>query len=607
MNPLWDGRGSPWDYDPGPPRNRSWPRLFAATPNYRGLGLADGGRERFRWHFGPLYYRGRLGDGQVKVLVIGQEGAQDESLSRRAFTGSSGARMQHFLDHIGITRSYLFLNTFVYTIFGQYGSALRDLAQNPESPIVRHRHRILDYALARNDIRLVVAVGTAAKETVVTWVESRGGSCPAGARDVSACDGQSLGPRTRVIGVRHPGGGREGGTAPILRDFRRAAAKIAAWARQDPGWLVPDAGAAQRFGERFEYRRAPIPFRDLAFGTAWRLGHGATASNRKDAQRSIQIFSANGRYAEEEGLDYRYRATGSREGYAEEPGDLPYEPPRHAYRDYDRGPGRRFARLFMGGAQGLAWPDFTALGANAHPSFGNGGVYRGRPNGAHVLVLADQQSHDDVFTGRALTGDAGQHLQAFLAAMGITRSYLIVRVLPVDTLGLARSRVADLLAHPQTLAVYQAIVDRVRARNPRLTLCLACGRHARSLAGRLDLGDLRLREMKAWRERGALADWQAQLAGLALMRYPKDLRRPDFAYDGRRSQIPRIDLPYGLPRWVGSSGSRASRPAERDTGDPSRDYYKLYMPRWAYRLSARPLSAAEREALRRMDGAGPSA
>ena len=52
-------RGLPWEYDPGPPANRQWARLFAETPNYRGLGRALGGGEEFRWHFGPMFYRGR--------------------------------------------------------------------------------------------------------------------------------------------------------------------------------------------------------------------------------------------------------------------------------------------------------------------------------------------------------------------------------------------------------------------------------------------------------------------------------------------------------------------------------------------------------------------
>ena len=137
---YWEDRGSPWEYDPGPAKNRSWSRLFAETPNYRGFGIAMSGNEEFRWHFGPMFYRGRLGDQQVKVLIVGQEGAQDESLSHRSFTGGTGGRMQHLLNHLGINRSYLFLNTFVYPIFGQYDGLLPIIAQHPASPIAQHRN-----------------------------------------------------------------------------------------------------------------------------------------------------------------------------------------------------------------------------------------------------------------------------------------------------------------------------------------------------------------------------------------------------------------------------------------------------------------------------------
>ena len=126
MNEYWNGRGVPWEHDPGP--SAQWATLFSKTPNYRGLGKAVLGGEQFRWHFGPMFYRGRLTDDDVKVLVIGQEGAQDESLGHRSFVGGTGARMQHVLNHLGINRSYLFLNTFLYPIFGQYTAQLRGLA-----------------------------------------------------------------------------------------------------------------------------------------------------------------------------------------------------------------------------------------------------------------------------------------------------------------------------------------------------------------------------------------------------------------------------------------------------------------------------------------------
>ncbi len=275
MSEYWQDRGLPWEHDAGPPKNRRWPRLFAQTPNYRALGKEVLGREAFRWHFGPMFYRGRLGDNAAKVLVIGQEGAQDESLSHRSFTGGTGARMQYFLNYLGITYSYLFLNTFVYPIFGQYGERLKPIAQDPDSPIVQHRHKIFDYVLERNDLQLVVAVGTAAKESVVSWIKARGGVCPDGPHNLSTCQGTFLDPHTRVIGVRHPGGAGQGGSiTAIINDFKSAIRQIQSWMDDDSDWLVPDPGAQRQFGEPYKYRSAPIPFHDLPYGAPLRPGRG---------------------------------------------------------------------------------------------------------------------------------------------------------------------------------------------------------------------------------------------------------------------------------------------------------------------------------------------
>ena len=71
--------------------------------------------------------------------------------------------------------------------------------------------------------------------------------------------------------------------------------KIQQWVQSDPTWLPVDPGAGPRFVEPFKYRSAPIPFRDLPLGCCWRLGRGGTSSNRKDRQRSIQLFSAGGK------------------------------------------------------------------------------------------------------------------------------------------------------------------------------------------------------------------------------------------------------------------------------------------------------------------------
>ncbi len=591
------GRGDPWEYDPGPPRNRSWPRLFSETPNYRALGKAVMGTEKFRWHFGPMYYRGRLGDDEVKVLVIGQEGAQDESLSHRSFTGGTGGRMQHLLNHIGITSSYLFLNTFVYPIFGQYsGSKIAWLAQHVDSPIRQHRHDLLDYMLARNEVHLVVAVGRAAKESVKTWVESHGGNCPDGISDLSTCESHVLDAMSKVIGVRHPGGATSGSIAAIKADFRRAIRLVHDWSAADPSWLPVDPGGTRSPASSYQYSRAPIPFRDFPYGTPWRLGRGSTSSNRKDNQRSIQIFSADGKYNNKgHNLVYSSSANGSQTGYSDEPGDYPYEPPVANYREFDRGPDSRFARLLMGGTSGFEWPDFAAPGADAHASFGHGAIYRGRPREATAIVLADQQSHDDLFMARALTGEAGQKFQNFLAAMGLTWSYFILRVLPIDTLNLSTSRKNALVDDPQVRKVYGEIVRAAAQANNRFKVLLAMGPRAQRLAPHANPTGLPVVELKSRSQSGTTASWQAALNQLATISYGKDTNNPSFVFDGSRSQIPRYDLPYGVLRWQGSSGDRARKP--KRGANPTPDYFKLFMPKWAFDLDPEPLSSSEAQAV----------
>ncbi len=592
--PWGDGRGTPWEYDAGPPRNRRLGRIFAETPNYRGLGRAVAGREAFRWHFGPMYYRGRLIDGHVKVLVIGQEGAQDESLATRAFVGGTGARMQHLLSHLGITRSYLFLNTFVYPIFGQYTGRLRWLAQDPQSPIVQHRLRILDEVAARNELRLVIAVGTAAKESVVGWVAARGGRT-GGVSDVEACDASVLGRHLRLIGVVHPGAAAAGAAAAVVADFRRAIGQVEAWATADRGWLPPDPDGERGAAGDFVYRSAPIPFRDLPYGISWRLGRGATSSNRADAQRSIQLFGAGGSYnARGDRPRYLVAATGSEEGYEADAGEVAYEPPRRPWGGYDRGPTATYARLLQGGVPGLPWPDAGELGLPGDGSFGLGGGYRGRFEDVSVLVLADQESHDDLFCGRAMCGDGGQHLQGFLRSAGVSHRYLILRVLPFDTLGVHWATVRRAVEHPKTVALHSELITRIRDANPKLSVVVTVGTHARALVAQLPRGSLPIVELAAWHTSGPRADWQRALDRLRELAPPTDTA-PTWDWDGRRRQIPRKDLPYGSVRWRGSSGDRAVR-AEED-GRPSANYLKLFAPTWAANLPPDPLSPEEQAAV----------
>jgi uracil-DNA glycosylase len=589
-----DERGNPWEHDPGPTAGSGWAALFAEAPNYRGLGQAVLGREAFRWHHGPMFFRGRL-DGSARVVLVGQEGAQDESLSHRSFTGGTGARMQHLLRHLGLDRSYLFLNSFVYPIFGQYTERLRPLAQDPDSPIVTHRHRILDKAVLDGDTRLVVAVGNAAKESVATWIHAHGGSA-----DPDHLEGAALGSlpgRLRVVGVVHPGSATDGSTSAIKADFQRACDRVKGWLAADPGWLPADPGVPRNLETAYQYKSAPIPYRDFPFGTCPRLGRGGTSSNRTDAQRGIRLFSAHGAYnAAGAHLRDPSTAAGSRDGYAHDPGDLPYEPPRAAATGFDPGPPDDLARLLLGLEPGLGWPDFAALGVSSHPSLGTGAIYRGRFSALSLVVLADQASDDDLFTGRALSGEAGQRLARFLRAAGLERRYLVLRTLPVDTLDLTRTRRDALVDQPGVRALHRELLQRVRARNPELDILLALGPSAQRLAPWVAPAGVEVIGMAAAGTSGATASWQAALDRLAARDYPKDLPDPSFQLPSGRGQLPRIDLPYGTLRWVGTSGDRAVRPTDLDLGKPSPDYLKLFAPTWVAKLAPTPLTPAERAA-----------
>jgi uracil-DNA glycosylase len=591
---MVDVRGDPWEHDPGPTTASGWAGLFAETPNYRGLGHAVLGEGKFRWEHGPMFFRGRL-DRSAKVVLVGQEGAQDESLSHRSFTGGTGSRMQHLLRHIGLDRSYLFLNSFVYPINGQYENPLRPLAQDPRSPIVIHRHRILNKAVVDGEVRLVIAVGRAAKESVATWIRSHGGTADPNRLDQATLG--SLPARLQLIGVVHPGSAAGGSTAAIRADFQRACEVIRARVEADGGWLPTDPGVERNLAAPFQYRSLAIPHRDFPFGTCPRLGRGGTSSNRKDRQRSIQLYSANG-HANNRGDRIRYDATavGSREGYSDKPGELPYEPPRASPTAFDPGPPASLARLLLGFEPGFPWPDFAALGVTIHPSFGVGPIYRGRFRDLSVVVLADQASHDDLFTGRALSGEAGQRLERFLRAAGLTRRYLILRTLPVDTLDLSSSRRTSLVDQPQVQALHRELLRRIRAENPQANLLLAIGPGAQRLASQVAPAGVEIIELTAAGRSGANASWQAALDQLATRTYPKDLTNPTFQLDPDRGQLPRIDLPYGTLRWVGSSGDRAVRAIDLDSNKPSPDYLKLFAPSWVAQLPPAPLTPEEQQA-----------
>jgi hypothetical protein len=98
--------------------------------------------DQFRLEWGPIFHRGRL-DGSARVLVIGQDPAQHETVVRRILVGEAGRRVQGLLAKLGITRSYVFINTYVFSVYGSVKAKTRK-APN----LIDYRNRWLNALLA---------------------------------------------------------------------------------------------------------------------------------------------------------------------------------------------------------------------------------------------------------------------------------------------------------------------------------------------------------------------------------------------------------------------------------------------------------------------------
>lgn len=118
----------------------------------------------FRLEWGPVFHRGRL-DGSARVLVIGQDPAAHEAIARRILVGEAGQRVQAFLAHLGLHRSYVLVNAFLYSVYGQQGGQLH--ASDPA--VAAYRHRWFQAILSTAPIEAVVAFGRLADTAWQIW------------------------------------------------------------------------------------------------------------------------------------------------------------------------------------------------------------------------------------------------------------------------------------------------------------------------------------------------------------------------------------------------------------------------------------------------------
>jgi uracil-DNA glycosylase len=125
----------------------------------------------FRTEWGPLFHRGRL-DGSARVLIVGQDPAQHETIARRILIGEAGQRIQGFLAKLGIDRSYLMINTFLYSVYGQGGGN----KHKNDPAISAYRNRWIDAAFDSSPIQAVVALGGLADTAWQAWKQTPKGT-----------------------------------------------------------------------------------------------------------------------------------------------------------------------------------------------------------------------------------------------------------------------------------------------------------------------------------------------------------------------------------------------------------------------------------------------
>lgn len=120
--------------------------------------------DAFRTEWGPMFHRGRL-DGTARVLVVGQDPAAHEAICRRILVGLAGQRIQGFLAKLGVTSSYVLVNAFVYSVYGQPAAERHE----HDAAIAAYRNRWLDALAARSPLEAVITLGHVARSAVETW------------------------------------------------------------------------------------------------------------------------------------------------------------------------------------------------------------------------------------------------------------------------------------------------------------------------------------------------------------------------------------------------------------------------------------------------------
>lgn len=194
--------------------------------------------------------------------------------------------------------------------------------------------------------------------------------------------------------------------------------------------------------------------------------------------------------------------------------------------------------------------------------------YRGRLDGtARVLIVGQDPAPNELVGHRAFVGTSGQRVQGFLRKLGIRRDYLMINTFLYPVFGQFAGTLAQLSQEASILGFRNALLDRIADRNP-LEAVIAVGSAAQDAVqrwpGSAALPGRHITHPSAWDEAALLASWNQGLDALRSIVEPQAGAAIDNTSYGSEfteadlEPIPRRDLPFGVPEWLGA-GDHATR------------------------------------------------
>ncbi len=247
--------------------------LHANIPSFPGIseelmryskvwGDSVGPTQKFRPVYGPIPWRMILQPNNVKILFIGQDGTHVAEAAGRPATAGFGGRAQDLAAFFGVEYSAGFINTYAFTIKGQYaarsapyvydgkfstqGSVTPNdvwlITQDQDSPIAKWRSDLIEWIINNNreSLKLIVLFGGSAKDSIASFIESRGGKV--GSRNESDMD------KIQVPEFFMEGSGGNGEfPVPYSKDGKDLYAKLAG---KDFKYTKNEGGKAASFGAK---------------------------------------------------------------------------------------------------------------------------------------------------------------------------------------------------------------------------------------------------------------------------------------------------------------------------------------------------------------------